>query len=151
MVILHSLLGGPLFALILGFGAAYATEQEGALGDSARAVGQVALVAKAHAKAIDRKHRVVPRSQAAAQQAWNKAQQADREHHILRRAAAWARQSFRTVWGVVQEHRLLERSVAGVGHAIYWIADKVAEKVGGVPPGPEVSPGGRPSAAAPAS
>jgi hypothetical protein len=148
MITIHSLLGGPLFALLLGFGAAYATEQEGALGDSARAVGQVALAAKEHAKAINEKHNVVPRSQAAAQQAWNQAQAADRQHHILQRVGAWARQSFRTVCHMVQEHKLIERGVAGVGHAIYWVADKVAEKVGEVPPSREASPGGRTAAAA---
>jgi hypothetical protein len=57
------LIGGPIVALIFGFGAAYATKGKGALGDSARAIGDGALSAKAKAVEIRNKHKNAVRSE----------------------------------------------------------------------------------------
>ena len=88
------LLGGPFLGILLGFGAAYATKRDDEWGDSARAVGHVALTAQEQARALDEKHHIVQRSRTAAQHAWRKAQEFDRKHHILDKTSEF----LRTTW-----------------------------------------------------
>lgn len=77
------LFGGPIGAIILGFGTAYYTEKDGAAGDTARAMGDVALSARNKAHELDEKHHIVDKSKEAAHKAWEKAKEIDREHHIV--------------------------------------------------------------------
>ena len=82
--VIGMLVGGPFLGMLLGFGAAYAsTNTDGAVGDAARAVGDVALVAKEKAKQVDAKHNLVTKSKIAANEAWERAKQVDRKHNVL--------------------------------------------------------------------
>jgi len=123
------LVGGPILAVVFGFGTAYAFEKQGAAGDAARAVGDLAISAKEKAQEIDRKHRVVDKSKAAASEAWEKAREADRQHRILDRTRAFLAVSFANLTEFIRRHNLVERSVEGVGKAAYWVADKMAEQL----------------------
>lgn len=80
------LMGGPFLGMLLGFGAAYCTNKEGAAGDAARAVGDVALVAKSKAQEVDEKHNLVTKSKIAASQAWERAKEVDRSHNVLQKS-----------------------------------------------------------------
>ena len=82
--VIGMLVGGPFLGLLLGFGAAYAsTKTDGPVGDAARAVGDVALVAKAKAQEVDAKHNLVTKTKVAAKEAWERAKQVDRKHNVL--------------------------------------------------------------------
>ena len=81
--LLRRLLGGPVLAVLFGLSAAMCTHRDDAWGDSARALGQVALTAQEQALAVYRKHNVVARSQKAASKAWEKARTLERKHHIM--------------------------------------------------------------------
>lgn len=122
------LVGGPILGLVLGFGAAYAATEhpQGHLvGDTARAVGAVALSAQARARVINDQHHVVERTQQAAQQAWNHAQQLDREHGILDKAQEMVVFSWKATVSFVREHNLVERGVRGIGKGVCWLLEKV--------------------------
>jgi hypothetical protein len=119
-------LGGPFVALILGFGAAYATEKRGAVGDTARAVGDVALSARKKAIEIDEKHKVVDKSKVMAQEAFEKAKEMDQNHHILERTKDLMVYSWTSIVDFCRRNRVLERSVQGVGRSAEWVAGKVA-------------------------
>jgi hypothetical protein len=119
-------LGGPFVAMILGFGAAYAAEKQGAVGDSARAVGDVALSVKAKAKEIEEKHHVVDKNKVMAQEAFEKAKEMDRNHHILERTKDFLVWSWTSTVDFVRRNRVLERGVEGVGRSAEWVAGKVA-------------------------
>jgi len=123
------LLGGPIFGMLLGFGAAYAADKDGAAGDTARAVGDLALTAREKAKGIDEKHHVVDKSKVAASEAWEKAQELDRQHKILERTRAFLVVSWAAVADFVKKHNLVERGVEGVGKALYWVAEKIADRL----------------------
>ena len=79
------LLGGPFLGLLAGFGTAYATKQQGATGECARAVGEVALEAKKKAQELNHRHDLVQKGQEQASKAWNKVKEVDREHNLLER------------------------------------------------------------------
>jgi hypothetical protein len=56
------LMAGPFFGLLLGFGTAFAFDKDGTAGDAARAIGDVALVAKNKAVEVDAKHNLVKKT-----------------------------------------------------------------------------------------
>jgi hypothetical protein len=126
-------LGGPFVAMILGFGAAYATEKQGAVGDSARAVGDVALSVREKAIKIDEKHNVVGKSKVMAQEAFEKAKEMDQNHHILERTKAFFEYSWNSTVDFFRRNRVLERGVEGVGRSAEWVAEKVSGNNQAVP------------------
>ena len=144
--ILGLLVGGPVLGLLLGFGGAYAAEHKPGhlVGDTARAVGEVALSVQAKAQAIDAQHHVVVRSKQAARQAWDKAQQLDREHRILEKAKELAVYSWNATVSFIRRHNLVERGVNGIGKGVCWLIEKVAPdgtvRVPSVAPPTETTP-----------
>lgn len=144
--ILGLLVGGPILGLLLGFGGAYAAEHKPGhlVGDTARAVGEVALSVQAKARAIDAQHHVVVQSKQAARQAWDKAQQLDREHRILEKAKELAVYSWNATVTFIRRHNLVERGVNGIGKGVCWLIEKVApdgtERVTSVAPPTETMP-----------
>jgi len=125
--ILGLCVGGPILGILLGFGGAYAAEHKRGkfVGDTARAIGQVAMVVQAQAVAIDAKHKVVDKSKVVAQQAWSKAQQVDREHKILEKAKDVTVYSWKKTVAYVQQNNLVERGVNCIGNGLCWIIEKV--------------------------
>ena len=121
------LIGGPIGALILGFGGAYAAEKkDGVVGDTARAVGDVALSIKGKSKEIDEKHHVVDKSKELANKALEKAKQVDRDHKVLEKAKVFIIYSWTATVDFVRRHNLIERGVNGVGKGFCWVMEKVA-------------------------
>ena len=109
-----SLVGGPFFAVLLGFGTAYATQKDGAVGDSARAVGHVARTAQEQAKAVDQKHHLLEKSQHLAKQAWQKARALDRKYHVLDTAVDVVQFSWNATKNFCQRHyRSLRGNING--------------------------------------
>lgn len=119
------LVGGPLLGCVAGFSLAYAAKQQGATGDVARAVGQVALVAQSKAKEVNQKHNLVGKTQVAANKALERAKELDRKHSILARTKEFMVYSWQTVTEVNRQHRVLERSVEGVGKALSYVGRKL--------------------------
>jgi hypothetical protein len=120
------LLGGPLGAVLLGFGAAYAAEQkDGAVGDTARAVGDVALTVQAKARTIDEEHHVVDKSKAAAEDALRRAKDLDRQYNVIEKSKTFAVYSWMATVTFVKEHNLIERGVNGIGKGFCWALEKV--------------------------
>lgn len=81
--ILGLLLGGPLGAILVGYGTVYYVDKDGAAGDISRAMGEIAISVRDKAGVLNEKHNIVEKSKVAAENAWEKAKQADREHHIV--------------------------------------------------------------------
>lgn len=123
------LLGGPFFGILLGFGAAWAADKEGAAGDASRAVGEVALLAKSKAREVDSKHNLVLRSKVAASEAWERAKEVDRRHNVLEKTKGFVVFSWEKVLEINREHRLLERSVEAFGRAIGFVLTQISEKL----------------------
>ena len=113
----------------MGFGAAYATKRDDGWGDSARALGHVALTAREQARAVNQKHNIVQRSQQAAHQAWQQAQELDRKHHILAKVAEFLRTSWDATRAFVQQHQLVERGVQGMTKAFLWTMEQLQQKL----------------------
>jgi hypothetical protein len=118
------LLGGPIFAMILGFGAAHASKKIGSVGDTARAMGDAAMSAKAKALEIDEKHKVTERSKAAASSTWTKAQEMDTQYHYLDRSEEFLVHSWTSFSDYVRRNKLLERGVDSVGQTVDWATEK---------------------------
>ena len=112
--------------LLLGFGAAYCSHnhRDDAWGDSARAMGHVALTAHAQAKAVNDKHHVVQKSQQVAQRAWQRAQAFDRQHDVVRRVRDWLRTSWEATREFVKRHQLVERGIETVDKVISWAIER---------------------------
>lgn len=123
------LLAGPIFGLLLGFGTAYATNKDGAAGDAARAVGDVALVAKTKAREVDNKHQLVEKSKVAANHAWERAKELDRRHRVLEKAKDFVQFTWLKILEINREHRVLERAVEGVGRMMAFALSKISERV----------------------
>ncbi|GAX12417.1 hypothetical protein FisN_2Hh248 [Fistulifera solaris] len=122
------LVGGPILAVVLGVGAKFACEQPNASGlrDTARAVGEVALLVHHKAKQLDEQYNIVEESQQAAANLWQRAKEADEKHHILEKTKQGLLKGYRATADYVHRHNLIERFVLGVGSAVVWLGDKVA-------------------------
>lgn len=123
------LAGGPVLAILLGLGTAYAADQPGAAGDAARTVGEVAIVAQNKFKKLDEQHKFVEKGQLMAAKAVHKLQEADREHRLVDRFKDFATRSFHSISLYVKEHRLIERGTQAIGTTAYWAANKIADKI----------------------
>jgi hypothetical protein len=123
------LLGGPFFGILLGFGAAWAADKDGAAGDASRAVGDVALLAKTKAREVDSKHNLVLKSKVVASEAWERAKEVDRRHNVLEKTKGFVAFSFEKICEINREHRVLERSVEAFGRAIGYVLTQISEKL----------------------
>lgn len=112
-------------AALLGFGAAYATQKEGAVGDSARAVGQVARTARLQAAAVNRKHGLVEKSKRLASDAWQTARDLDRRHGIIDQTVGFVQYTWRATTGFCQRHRVVERGIDGANQTLGWLAEQI--------------------------
>mmetsp|Transcript_12192 Transcript_12192/g.15941 ORF Transcript_12192/g.15941 Transcript_12192/m.15941 type:complete len:237 (-) Transcript_12192:83-793(-) len=125
--VLGTLLLGPFFGVLLGFGAAYCTKKEGALGDSSRAVGDVALLTQKKAEEIDQKHNIVEKSKVATGKAWGKVKEMDKKYNILVKTKDFAIFCFTSVKDFCVRHRVAERAADATGQAASWAAGKLEE------------------------
>jgi hypothetical protein len=126
--VLGLLTGGPVGALIAGFGLAYySTRKDGAAGDAARAVGDVALIASEQARELDERHHIVDKTKKAVANAWEKAVEVDRtrQHHVLEKIKAFIIFCWNTTVDYIRRERLLERGVEGVGRGIEYVSERV--------------------------
>jgi hypothetical protein len=135
--VLGFLFGGPILAALLGFGAAYATQKEGATGDAARALGDVAISTKEKALEVDKKHNVVNRSKEAAADVWGKAKKYDKQYNVLDKVKDVVVFSWKSFSDFICHRRVLERGVDGVGRGYEYVAKKVSgESNDTMPPPP---------------
>jgi len=123
------LVGGPFFGILLGFGAAWASDKDGAAGDAARAVGDVALVAKSKAIEVDSKHNLVLQAKTAASEAWERAKEVDRTHNVLEKTKGFVVFSWEKMLEINREHRVIERSVEAIGRALGYVLTQISEKI----------------------
>lgn len=126
--VVASLLLGPFVGTIAGFGSAYATQKEGATGDIARAIGEVALITGDKARAIDQKHRIVDHTKKIIADAWERAKELDQEHHILDRAKDFVAFIWQQSVSFTRRHRILEKSVEATGRGLEWLFRQVHER-----------------------
>jgi hypothetical protein len=82
--VLGLLVGGPLLAVMFGLGMLYHCQQEGVMGDVARALGDVALLTRSRFEELNEKHHLVDRGRHAAGNALNKIKETERRRSIRR-------------------------------------------------------------------
>ncbi|GKY98753.1 hypothetical protein MPSEU_000831600 [Mayamaea pseudoterrestris] len=131
--LLGCLVGGPIVGVAVGFGAAYAHDRPGAVGDASRAVGDLACLASVRAQEMNRKHKVAANTKAAAQQMLNRAQQechhgdnvVEQAQNVLVRGWNWTKD-------FVHRHNLIERGVQNVGKGVVWVAETIASKINAI-------------------
>ena len=115
--------------LLLGFAAAYATQRNDAWGDSARALGHVALTAQEQAHVVNEKHNLVERSRRVAQQTLRRAHDLDRKYNIRTKTIEVVHMAWEITCEFVTRHKLIERSVDGTNRAITWITEQLERKI----------------------
>ena len=113
--VLGLLFGGPFFSVVLGLGMLYHSQQEGAMGDLARAMGDVALLTRKRFEELNEKHHLVDKGKNAAGKALKKIKEADRRRHHRRCCKREKFQKFlATCWKSLvafeNKHHLLSRA-----------------------------------------
>lgn len=103
-------LGGPFLSLVLGVGSHHYSKQEGAVGDCARALGEVALVAKEKFQRVDDRHHLVEKGKEAASRTWDRVQQADRDHKIQEKVGYLVSHCYALTLDFIYRHNLIERA-----------------------------------------
>lgn len=123
--IMGLLVGGPVLSIVFGFGTVYYTKQEGATGDLARALGEVALVARDKWKEVDSKHHIVDQSREAANEAMHRMQEADRRHHGREKFFKFVAYCWKSTLQFVEQHQLVDKGC----DQIKILAEKLSEKI----------------------
>ena len=118
-------LGGPILACVAGLGTAYAAKQSGAVGDVARAVGDVALTAKAKAQELNDKHHIVERTADATKNVVETAKELDQSHKILERTKNAVLYGWTSLVKANRKHRLLDKTVDAVGSGLAHAAQAI--------------------------
>ena len=118
-------LGGPFLALVFGFGTAYYTKKGGPSGDMARAIGDVALVARDKFREVDNKHHIADKGKVAVVDAMKKIQEVDRNHHVYERFHRFLSWCWNSTLEFAQRHNLMER----VSASLKILLDKMAKKI----------------------
>ena len=95
------------------------------MGDSARAVGDVALNARDRAVEIDEKHNVVERCKEATGQAWEKAKEMDQKHNILVKTKDFFTWCAASVADFCQRHKVVEKSVDTASRCASWASEQI--------------------------
>jgi hypothetical protein len=126
--VLGLLLGGPFFALVLGFGSAYYCKQQGVTGDTARALGDVALVARDKARQVNQKHHIVDRSKVAATDAIHRIQEADRNHEFKTKLQEYSKYCWKSTLEFAQRHRLVDRGSEKLKQLVDMLVEKMRER-----------------------
>lgn len=121
------LMGGVACAIMGGLGSAYAAKHKGGscVGDTARAMGEVAILAKQKAVALDQKHNVVKTTQEAAKTTFDKAKTLDEQYNITERTKTAVLVSGKATIDFAARHRLVERSIEGVGRGVAYIGRRI--------------------------
>ena len=121
------LVGGPVLAILTGFGTAYATKLTGASGDTARAIGQVALETRTKAIELDRQHNLVQKARDAVAATWEKAKEFDRTHNVLEKSKAFLMWSWESIQEQNRKHHILERAINATGELVAFVVTKIAK------------------------
>jgi hypothetical protein len=117
--------GGPLGAIILGLVTLSYAKKEGAAGDVARGLGDVALVARDKAKELDDKHHIVDKSKDAASEAMDRLKKSRRNEELKQKSKRCFRKCFQQIVDYSRRHRLVERG----SEQLRIIVDIVAENL----------------------
>lgn len=123
--ILGMMLGGFILGAVAGAGAAFAASRDGAPGDVARAMGDVALTARDKAKEVNSKHQIVDKTKQATASAWEKAKEYDRKHNILEKTKNFVVSTAQRVAEFNREHRVLEQTREKVGRFFSFVTGKI--------------------------
>jgi hypothetical protein len=110
------LIGGPIIGAIAGFGSAYAVRKDGAAGDAARALGEVALSVQATGQEWEEKHHVWRDTKRTIQHADSK---------VAIQARTLVAKGWKSAVELIRQHNLLERGVEGTGQGFEYVADKI--------------------------
>merc|ERR1712038_712128 len=101
---------GPVLAVVAGVAAAYGTSKPGVTGDTCRAAGDIAMVAKEKMMEVDKKHDVLNKTKEGANQIIDTAKKTNEKHQIL-----------------ANVKKLLACTLKNVGDALQFAADKMKE------------------------
>lgn len=112
--VLGLFLGGPFVSLVLGFGTGYYAKQEGAAGDIARALGDVALMTREKFREVDSEHHIVDRSRDAAYEAFQRFQHSNQRLHVREKVFQFTVDCWRSTLAFVERHNLVERGCRAV-------------------------------------
>jgi len=95
--------GGPVFAIVTGVGSAYATSRNDALGDVARAMGDVGMVVANKILEVSEKHQIS-----------QKVKTAKDENPIISKSMKIVVSSMHSVKEFDRRHKLTERMLNGI-------------------------------------
>lgn len=114
------LVGGPILAAVVGFGSAYAVRKDGAAGDVARALGEVAISVQDKTNEWESKHHVIENTKMAIEETDSAIAISVRDFAV-------------NVWKKAEEmekrHQLMERGVEGTGRGLEYIASKLQQSI----------------------
>jgi hypothetical protein len=111
------ILGGPILAVIAGFGSAYAVRKEGSTGDIARSMGEVALSAQQTTEELEKKLHWIERTRKAVD---------GTESKIVWKVRRLVVSSWDSAVEYSRQHQLLERGVEGTGRGFEYLADRIS-------------------------
>lgn len=113
------LLGGPILALIAGFGSAYAIRKENAVGDMSRSIGEVALSIGDKAQEVNQKHNIADKTKATMDNLEDRCS-------IVTKTKQLVITSWDAGVDFTRQHNLIERGIEGTGHGFEYLAEKVS-------------------------
>jgi hypothetical protein len=125
--ILGCLIGGPVCAILGGFGSAYAAKnKEGAMGDCARSIGDVALATKSKALEMEEKHKIIQNTKQVTANVWENTKEMERQHHVCEKTKDVILYSTKTAVDFTVKHRLIERGAKGLGSGLEYVGEKLS-------------------------
>ena len=130
------LLGGPILALLTGGGAAYvASNNEGPVGNAARASGEFAIETGSKvgdaAKEANEKHGILDKIRIAFAAGWGKVRQFDEEHHASEKVKETVRPVKEKVVECEKKHHVVENILEGIHNGVIFLLEKLRNTTAG--------------------
>ncbi|KAL3945651.1 MAG: hypothetical protein SGBAC_000219, partial [Bacillariaceae sp.] len=120
-------LGGPFLSLVFGVGSHHYSKQEGAMGDCARALGEIGIVAQEKFRQVDDRHHLVDKGKDAASRTLDRMKQADREHKLQEKLGHAVSHCYAVALDFIYRHNLIDRATDKFKKFVHCMTEAVRE------------------------
>lgn len=116
---------GHIGACLLGGATGLAATQDGAVGDAAKAVGQVAVICRHKAAELDEKHAISGKLRSACGSCWETTRQVTERHNVAETTQNLVASTVRGVQDANEKHQIVEKTARGIGGVAIYLNNQL--------------------------
>lgn len=116
---------GHIGACLLGGATGLAATQDGAVGDAAKAVGQVAVICRHKAAELDEKHAISGKMRSACGSCWETTREMTERHNVAETTQNLVASTVRGVQNANEKHQIVDKTARGIGGVALYLNNQL--------------------------